>query len=308
LRKMVKKYAIAEKLEWLEEYENGKPMIALAKQHHCDTRTVKKALGDARRERDARYARSEIMKEALRNHQDILKTDLNNILRTLRSMKPDFGPLSWHQGENSIFTAAGNLEELRYSLEIAKRAGRPSANGITIRDLLRQHLKNDRVLKLLAEADKAYSADMANREALQRKTKYMLERKTGYKMTDANNPTRPFICSYTAGQVVYEMLLDVAIDGRDKDDFINGVTVDSQREAATYHNSILAEAPGNETRCCKGIIDGFEKLLKSEELQKIQESYRYLTRCIASAQQAAEEITLLGYIPGNCSVCQRLGM
>ena len=307
-RKMVKKHAIAEKLGWLEEYESGKPMIALARENHCDTRTVKKALDDARHERDARYARSEMMKEALRNHQDMLKKELNNILSTLKSVKHDSGPLSWHRGENSVFKVVANPDEPRYSIGIAKGSGRPSASGITARALLRQHIKNDRVRKLLAEADKAYSADMASREALQRKTRYVLETKTGYAMTDAGNPARPFLCSYTAGPALYEAILEVALRNRAKNEFINEVRIDTRGEGIKYRNSIMAEAPGSEEICRKAIIDAFEELLGSGEIKNIQESYQHLDQCVMKVEQAAGEITLLGYIPGSCSVCRRLGM
>jgi len=305
---MAKKNSIADKRKWLDEYESGKPIIAIASQNKRDTRTVQKALEDARRERDARYARSELMKEALRKHQDALKDELNRIIRNLKTPGTDFVPLSWHEGDTSIFTPVWKVDNLVYTVGVAKDAGRPSAINTTVITVLRQHLKNDRLWKFLTQWDKAYASHIADRTALQRKTVSLLEQKTGYKMVDKANNTPPFLYSYTAGHILYETVLGLALGSRTKSELEDDIVVDKQTRVVKYHNSILAEAPGNEEKCSQSILAAFKELLNSLEIQKVINSYKHLNECADRARQAADEVVLLGYLPGNCRVCQRLGM
>ena len=97
-------------------------------------------LADGRR---ARYARSELMKEALRNHQDTLKIELDNIVKNLEVPGIDFAPLSWYQGDKSIFSPVDNTDISVYTVGVAKGAGKPRETITTPIELLRQHLKND---------------------------------------------------------------------------------------------------------------------------------------------------------------------
>ena len=305
---MAKKISIADKRKWLDEYENGKPKIAIASQNKRDTRTVQKALEDARRERDARYARSELMKEALRNHQDALKDELNRIIRNLETPGTDFGPLSWHEGDTSIFTPVGKIDNSAYTVGVAKDAGRPSAENTTVITVLRQHMKNDRLWKLLIQWDKAYASHIADRTALQRKTVSLLEQKTGYRMVDKVHNTPPFLYSYTTGHILYETALGLALGSRTKSELEDDIVVDTQTRVVKYHNSILAEAPGKEEECSQNVLAAFKELLNSLEIHKVINSYKYLNAWADKAKQAADEVMLLGYLPGNCRVCQRLGM
>ncbi len=77
---MPKKISIQEKRDWLVEYENGKPIKDIAGDAKRDTRTINGALDDARRDRDARFARAELMKDALYKHQDLLRDGLKTII------------------------------------------------------------------------------------------------------------------------------------------------------------------------------------------------------------------------------------
>jgi len=305
---MPKKVSIADKRKWLEEYESGKPMIAIAEQNSHDTRTVTKALEDARRERDAAFARSELMKEALRSHQEALKDELQRIVRGLESPGIDFGPLSWYDEGNSIFTPVGEVGTKTYTIGVAKEAGRPAAAKTTMIALLRQHLRSDRLWKLLVQGDKSYVAHIQDRIALQRKTRLLLEQKTGYQMTDKPSIPPPFLYSYTAGPAIYGSILGQALGITAKSNLQDDIVADTQGGAVTYRNSILAQAPGNEVDCQHNILAAFDDLIKSLEFQKVQESYKYLNDCTIKVRQAVDEISMLGYLPGNCNLCRRLGM
>jgi hypothetical protein len=306
---MAKKISIAEKRKWLEEYESGKPVIGIATQNQRETRTVQKALDDARRERDVRYARSELMKEALRSHQDSIRDELTRIINKLEPPGSDFTPLSWYEGDTSIFTPVEKVDILAYTAGVAKHVGRPSAaNTTSVTYLLRQHLGNDRLWRLLALWDKAYASHIDARASLQRKTVLLLEQKTGYRMVDKTNIPRPFLYSYTAGAVVYGVVVGVALGTCDKSELEDDLVSDTRDGTVKYRNSIMAEDPGNEEKCRQNILDAFKDLIKSPDFERFKNSYNFLDECATKAKQSADEIKLLGYLPGNCRVCRRLGM
>ena len=75
-----------------------------------------------------------------------------------------------------------------------------------------------------------------------------------------------------------------------------------------YHNSILAEAPGAEEQTKQNILAAYRDILKSEELRNVFNSTRSLRKAEEKVKPVIESILLLGFIPGRCSVCQRLGL
>ena len=305
---MHKKFSIEDKRNLLKEYETGKPANAFVNEYKCDIRTVHKALDDARRERDAALARSELMKEALRNHQKRLEDEMKSIITSLEVPELPYTLLSWYEGDNSIFIVVGKTGDKISTLGLTKKPGRPSSSNTTATDLLRQHLKSDPLWKLLVQNDKAHAEHISHRITLQRNVVYLLEKETGYKMSSRPNSNIPFLYSYTSGPAVYESCLRVVLDNQEKGQFENELIVDTQTGAVKYRNSILLEDPGNEEICRLNILKAYHELLESPQLIEVKQSHEILTDCCIKVKQVAEEIYLLGYIPGSCSSCRKLGM
>jgi hypothetical protein len=292
----------------LEEHEKGKPATAFVNEYNCDIRTIQKAFDDARRERDATYARSELMKEALLNHQKRLEEEMRRIVTTLKVPETKSAPLSWYEDDNSIFTAARDTCDLPYTIGLAKNPGRPSLSSTTVTDLLRQHLRYDPLWKLLVQNEKVYVEHVKNKMAFQRKVVYLLEEKTGYKLRFRAEIKSPFLCSYTVGPVVFEYCLGVVFNERKREELEDELITDTETSTVKYRNSVLVEDPGNEKKSRQNILKAFNALLESCELKLVKESLKSLSECCDKVDQAADEISLLGYIPGSCSSCRRLGM
>ena len=305
---MKKKFSIADKRSMLTEFEAGKPAIAFVNEHSCDIRTIQKALDDARRERDATGARSELMKEALLNHQKRLEDEMKRIVTILEVPEVRFTPLSWYEGDDSIFKTVGKATDKGSTLGLTKNPGRPSSASTTATDLLRQHLKSDPLWKSLVNSDKTHAGHISYRIALQRMVIYLLEKKTGYKVSFKSVSNLPFLYSYTAGPAIYESCLGVALQGKEKEEFENDLITDTQAGAVKFRNSILMEDPGNEENCRLDILNAYHELLESPQLDEVKKSHENLSECYAKVKQAYEEIILMGYIPGSCSSCRRLGM
>ena len=306
---MPKKVSIIDKRNWLEKYEGGKSEAAIASESKRDIRTIKNGIEEARREVDIRLARAELLKEALRKHQDSLEGELRKILKNLELPHSDFAPLSWYRGNDSIFVTNGFTAQKSESARFAKVGRKPAHEATTVLDLLRQHFKNDRLWKWLADWEKLLISHLADRKALQRKAVAILEDKTGYKVIDNRDKvTLPFLYSHTAGHLLYKSALDSAFGSGHSGNMEDDMIADTQRGAVTYHNSILAEAPDHEEVTRSNILAAYRELLSSYELMHVLNTFGILKESVTRVRQAVEEILLLGFIPGQCDVCRRLGL
>jgi len=305
---MPKKISIQQKRDWLVEYENGKSIKDIAGDAKKDTRTINEALEDARRDRDARSARAELMKDALYKHQELLRDGLHKIIRNLELPTNDRAPLSWHEGEKSIFKRTWNLKKLTGVTGISLKKGRPSASSVLTDDLLRQHFRNDKAWKLMVQWEKAYLEHINDRLTLQEKLVSLVEQKTGYHLIDRAKDESSYVYSYTTGPILYEAALESSLKTGSKYNLKDDVKADPGSGEVRYRGSSLAKAPGEEKSCRENILTAYNELLKSSAMEHVVTSYTSLLEISAKARQAIEEINLLGYIPGSCNVCRRLGM
>jgi hypothetical protein len=300
---MPKKFDDATKREWLEFYDQGKSEKWIAKRAECDVRTVKNAINDARLKRDVAVARIELVKDALHNHQEGLLEELNQIKASLVVPDKDFAVLSWSRGENSILDDADEQMKLE------------DGEDSTMHRLLKEHLKRDKLWRMLVQWKKARATHLSAKLTLQRKTVTLLEGKTGYKLTGGDGPS-PFVCSYTAGHVIYKNAIDIAFAAPDKkaQKGIIGkmeavITVNTNNgDVILRSGSILAVAPGNEQATKQHLLDALKDLGRSPEAKAVVDTYHALEQIATKARQVVEDARLLGLVPGQCEICGRLGM
>lgn len=306
---MPKKIPFEEKEKWLEEIENGKSEAAVVSKYKHDKRTIRDGIEEVRQVRDVRLARIELLKEVIQKHQNRLQDELKGILRHFEHTY-DLAPLSWYRGNNSVFSENQVARESKYS-RFTKR-GRPSfTDGVSMLDLLRQHLRGDKT-KLwtpMVQWEKVHNTYLIDRGLLQKKVINVLESRTRYKVVDAKDPiTPPLIYSHVAGDLLYKSALGSVEDfGRTPLDE-NDIVPETGRGIVTYHNSILAEAPKNEEQTRQNLIAAYRDIRASAELKRVIRSTMVLQRAEEKIKPVIEDILLLDFIPGRCSVCQRLGL
>jgi hypothetical protein len=300
---MPRKFDNAKKNEWLELYEQGKTERWIAHRSGCDARTVKRAINDARLKRDVAAARIELVKDALHNHQKGLLEELDQIKASLVVPERDVAVLSWNRGRNSILDDTGE--------QMKPEIGEES----TMKRLLRQHLRQDKLWKVLAQWEKARANHLVAKLAFQRAAVKLLEKKTSYKLIDGDGPS-PFVCSYTAGYLIYKNAMDMAFaapDERAQKSIIQrmeaAITVNTNNGDVIFQGgSILAVTPGSEQTTRQHLLDALESLGKSPGAKDVLETYQALEKTTTRARQAVEEIRLLGLVTGQCEICGRLGM
>jgi hypothetical protein len=305
---MPKKFSPSDKNKWLEKYESGKSESSIANESKCDIRTIRRGIEEARRERDARAARIDLIKQAVFKHQESLLGKLGEILLDLQVPSHDWAVLSWYEDGESIFSES-NLDTEDASEDEVGRDSKDSDGQVDmVEDMLRQHLRNDKLWKTLARRKQAYVSHRSARIALQHKVADILEGETGYELEARGDVPPPFLYSHTTGDLFYRMTLQRAFGDRKNDAWQDDVVVDISGNSVKYHNSILAESPGAADECRKNLLKAFRKMQTLPEVTRVVNTYRELEESTFKAKQAIEEIRLLGLIPGVCKVCRRLGM
>jgi hypothetical protein len=300
---MPKKFDDAKKKEWLELYEQGKTERWIAHRSGCDVRTVKRAINDARLKRDVAVARVELVKDALQKHQEGLLEELDQLKASFVVPERDFAVFSWNRGRNSILDYTGG--------QVKPETGEDS----TFRRLLKQHLRQDKLWKVLAQLEKARANDLVARAAFQRKTVTLLQDKVGFRLIDGDGPP-PFMYSYGAGFVAYKAAIEVAFAApgeKAQNDIIKKMEADinvntRNGDVVFGSGSVVAVAPGREQRTKQHLLDAVRDLGKSPEAKAVVEAWRALEQITAKARQVVEELRLLGLVPGQCDICRHLGM
>jgi len=298
---MPKKFLETDKRKWLELYESGKTEKWIARElAKCDLRTVKRGIEEARRKQDVVIARRELVKDALRKHQDGLLEELDKILSALYLPTHDYVVLPWHRGGDFILTES--------ETDVSALATVSRSEGGVVRRLLKEHLKNDRLWKVLTQWEKTYTAHLIARTVLQRKTVAVIQEKTGCKLVEKNDVPRPFLYSYTTGDLFFRAVLQHAFGDRKSIDLESDIIANTASGDVRYHSLVLGEAPGNEEKIKINLIEAFRELKGSSEAVSVVDTYKTLEEAAMRVRQVVEQIKLLGLIPGQCEICRRLGM
>lgn len=298
---MPRKFDDAKKKEWLELYEQGKTEKWIANRAGCDVRTVKKAINDARLKRDVVIARIELVKDALRKHQEGLLGELDQIMDSLVIPQRDFAVFSWPREIDSIFNEADEQIKLE------------SGGDSTMRRLLKEHLRQDKLWRMLAEWEKASVSHLAARIVFQRRTVTLLQERTGYKLTDGGGDP-PFVLSYTTGPLLYKAAIDIAFAAPEEREGIirnmeSAISVNTSNGDVSFENRlILAVVPGAEERTKQHLLDALKGLAELHEVEAVVKTCQALEQITTKTRQVVEGIKLLGLVPGQCEICHRLGM
>jgi len=304
---MPKKFPLAETRKWLDLYEKGRSEVSIAKRAHCDVRTVKKGIEQARREREAVIARTELLKEALRKHQDGLLATLEEILSNLSVPPVDSAVPGW---ETSSFTTIEAAKAEVGGAEVVSDDVPLGAERRAEWVLLQEHLKRDPLWRVLDQRQKALADHFDAKIAFQRKTVALLEEKTTYKVVDDSGAvTPPFVYIYTTGRLFFEVAIRRVLGIPDRTNPEENIVTDTTTGEVKHGiGTILAKAPGKEEKCRRDLLAALKELPQSAEAVRVANTYKVLEESTAKARKAVEEILLLGLVPGQCRICRRLGV
>ena len=303
---MPRKISTIQKREWLEDYERGIAEASIAGKARCDPRTVKKGIEEARMERHANVAKAELLKEALRKHNGSLLNLIGKILPALVSF-PSNQSIPWGDEpmSGSVAIPGGtaqyeNWPELMVSITL-------DAETETEWDLLREHIKRDQLWTALEQWRRTLASHFEARMAMEQKLADLLEAMTKYRLV-SNTAGAPFLNPYSV-EFLFRFEIERLLGPVSRYKAEDSIVADSGKGEVRYGQGTgLAYAPGKEDECREDIISALSKLRESDEAKSATETFKTLEKSTAKARRTAEEIRMLGLVPGQCRICRRLGM
>lgn len=305
---MPKKISPNDMRHWLKQYDSGKSEAAIAKAAHRDVRTVKRRIAQARRERDASGARVELLKNALKQHQDRLLNVVKEVESGLVMPTRDLLRAYWQITPTSTLGFVGSTAT--YETEKGWIVTLVAESKLEW-GLVQEHLKGDPMLASLTAWRKAFAAHIDANVNFSAKCAASLMGKTGYKLvaqTVDRSDEPPFLYSWSTLDLIFQAALDKALGVVQTKNLEEMIEVHTDSGILWYGGNKLAEAPGEEERCKGNILAALEEAIESTEAAKMGQTYRELEEATKKAGRAVEEILLLELVPGECRICRRLGV
>jgi len=304
-----RKFSGSDKNTWLELFDRGKSEKQIAKEDaQCDTRTIKKGIDQARRVRIAREAQVELVKDALRNHQNDLLRTMEGIKAELQVPPPDLAvPGELLEKLSSPVPVAGVT--VRYAPQEGPTVVFQRDDSI-MWELLGEHLKRTRTWTVLGQWRKAFSEHILARVLLKRKAAVLLKEKTGLELFDLPQEQGSYLMSAYAMPLLYDAALRAALgidDGKDLEPEIM-VCLENGEVIYRYSNMPIAHVPGTEEKCRQQILKALTELKASAETKEVADTYAKVVDLTGKTRLSVEEMTLVGLIPGQCRACHSLGL
>jgi len=303
---MPKKVSIIKKREWLKLYEEGRPEASIAREEHCDVRTLKKGIRDARLERDATLARADLIKEALRSHNESLLELIRGILLVVQLPRSDL-TIPWKQEftSGSIRIEGGRAQHESWP-EIKVTNITMDVEDKTEWGLLEEHIKTDRLWQLLGQWKKAFAAHLEARMRMKLKLANLLRSKTKYQIVD--KPIEGHFLYSESVDFLFREEIQQLLKPGSASNLVENIVAVPDTGRVDYTGLTLAHASGNEEECRQHILDMLDELRVSTEARSVINTYNVAKDLTAKARQAAEEILMLKLVPSHCRICRRLGM
>ena len=316
---MPKKIPIVDKRRWLQDYEQGKSEVAIASQNHRDLRMIKKGIEEARRERVVNIARADLVKEAIRNHNEKLLSIVQEILPVLKPpASTQQVPWKWQISTSSIPINGGKAEYEYWEqpkvftiiLDVESKADWR---------FFEEHIKYEGLWKSLKQWEKILASHLEARMILKRSLEKLikndgegpeapeLEKRGKYVLTD-EPVDGAFIYSHSM-DFLFQMATQRLLELADTSNFEDSIIIDSDNGDVRCDETILAHAPGMEQEYREHLISAISDLMhKHEEVNSLSKTYKIVEELAVKVRQTAEEISSMGLVPGQCRICRRLGM
>jgi hypothetical protein len=308
---MPSKVSIVDKRKWLKQFEEGKQIAYIASKSKKDTRTVKKGIDDARRERDASRAVSDMLSRTLEKHNESLLSVVREIISVLFPLSTNF-TVPWKEF-NSSLVLPGAKVEYSNSLELKMPKVTLDIESRLEWGLLVEHLKHDPLITGIEQWKKAMGAHIWARVLLEQRISGLLVIRTGYRMPDNSvfqlegSAKTPFI-DPIAVVLLSQFLTEKATNNKAEklENIIKVNNVSGQLRFGELGPEIAC-ALGQASECREKIIALVNEMFSSQETLNVVKTYKDMMDTTAKASRVAQELLLLDFIPGRCRICHRLG-
>ena len=302
---MPKKISNTEMEQWLSDYEKGKPVHEIAREAHKDVRTVSKRIDQARKERENRVVRRELMKEAFLSHNRELSQFIAGIKGALVVPGYDLYIPDYENRLKSGIQLSGAIGvfDSKQSLVIRFNAEDDLRWGLLI-----EHLRDDPVMVSIPDWKRTMAIHLNARVAFKEKVRESLELKTGLQVVNKSGDElkEPGISFFTV-DLYYEVVVKPALDVPDSTNLAGNIL--NMPDGYILHGkagSKLAFAPENGPAVCEGMKIALGDLYQCDEIKKVRSTFAAVTEQTKFLTEGFEELAMIGLLPGTCRVCRRI--
>jgi len=286
--------------EWLNWREEGLSEVAIRDKATRDLRTVRKGIAWAVEDRRSNLALLDLLKDALRDHQNQLKGAINEILAGTEPVKRDTF-VEWHKEPQDTESAEPEFE-----------------SPLTPRDLLREHLPKDPVWNRLEEFEELKYDYLDSLASFKKAAADKLVTATGGVFVDGNfrmNDPKKIVPEKLIKLVepnllerAYQITIKKVFEpGSESVDFEERLKLfKDQGEVRWGEASVVAVCRGGEESCRSRILSVLSKLPSMAEAKKLPGKFNSLMTSRSKVVNALSEIKLGLFISGECRVCRRL--
>lgn len=301
---MSRKISLKDKKEWLAMFEQGKTETQIAREKKRDPRTITKGIEEAIKNRRLTHAEDDLLRDALREHQEQLKGVLEGI-HTLFTLLPYALELGENEDGNLIpiqlpGALVKPLSEDRLVVEITNE-------GDLKWELLQEHLRQDHLWQSISQWRITVMDYVRSIVQFKRIIKNRLEEAIGCRLVIQPDPEVAEYLFPEGIDLIFEVKMKEILNPPDKTYLEDNVFAGDDkmlRNGAGGTRYLYCEKPA---QFKDKLIEVLVSLSSLPEVNKMRDIYKRLNEISQKAKREVEEIQLLNLVQGRCRVCRRLG-
>lgn len=288
---------------WRRMASEGRSFRKIAKATRWDQRTVAKYLKDKVLSREILEARRELLKERIGRHWDMLLDGVVTSLGSIRELAPDDVSDKVGVTGPSEFNISGAKVLIDHKGKVTVEA---DARQLREWDLLLEHTYRDPLWLWVHGWEKATALDLDSRRALFHRCRNELISATGWQISEnkATHVSPPVLLEICPALFYEEVVRRSA--GMPKSDWGRSDFTEEPDGKIRFRGRQVAVAPGRVDVLCRAMADGASRIEASPEARAIAKAIQKSREAAQEVHRAIQDLNLLAFLPGTCSLCGRL--
>jgi hypothetical protein len=304
---MPKKIPMSEKRVWLNDFDEGKPAVEIARERKHALKVIKRGIEEARAERDGTAARAEIIKEALINHQQQLLGIVDRLCKAAEVSTVDLDLR--YEKSGALAPIQLPYGRVIYTLEKGMTVELPDENT-ALWELLREHRTRDRIWSTIRNWKEALISHTRAIFELEMAIKMLIERETGCRVSIASpGDKEPDTVYYLTVKLFFTVQTHKALGIPDGTNLQGRMVAGDDGYVRNGEGgSELAYCPGKQNECWEALLSVLNKIPDLPEMKKFITTEAQLKNANGKLKRPLEDIRLMGLVPGRCRICSRISM
>lgn len=301
---MSRKISLKDKKEWLSMFEEGKTEAQIARILKRDPRTITKGIEEAIKDRRLTHAEDDLLRDALRGHQEQLKGVLEGIHSIFTMPSSSLELLEDENGIPAPIPISSGLVRFHSNdfvlIEITNE------NDLKW-ELLRDHLKQDHLWDSINQWRTAMMDYFHSIWQFKKMIKNRLEKVSGFKLIIQPGPEVAEYLLPEGINLIFEVKMKEILNPPDKTNLEDNVFAGDDkflRNGVGGARYVYCETKTEYKGKFIEVLSTFSSLPEANEMRIIHERLAGISQ---KAKREVEEIQLLNLVQGRCRVCRRLG-